>query len=102
MFAVLAVEYFVLGGASRWNTDEDAPSRGLMLVPWALGFAAYWFTTSTPTVAGWDAFWAGLRDAVGFTRETWMNGALGGALVAALVTLLIGWLTRAFRRSAAR
>ncbi|MFI9593667.1 purine-cytosine permease family protein [Nonomuraea sp. NPDC052265] len=102
MFAVLAVDYFVLGGAARWNTAEDAPSRWLMLLPWALGFAAYWFTTSTPTVAGWDDFWAGARDAVGFTRETWMNGALGGALVAALVTLLIGGLTRGLRRSEAR
>ncbi|NUT40784.1 MAG: allantoin permease, partial [Thermoactinospora sp.] len=54
------------------------------------------------TVPGWAAFWAGARDAGGFTREPWMNGALGGALVAALVTLLIGWLTGSFRRSAGR
>nr|BFE85095.1 hypothetical protein GCM10020093_076960 [Planobispora longispora] len=26
MFAVLAVDYFLLGGARRWNTSEDAPS----------------------------------------------------------------------------
>jgi putative hydroxymethylpyrimidine transporter CytX len=94
MFAVLAVDYFVLGGSRGWNTGEDAPSRWLMLVPWALGFVAYWFTTSAPTVAPWDDFWAGARDLVGFTRETWMNGALGAVLVAGLATLLIGALTR--------
>ncbi|MGW0807109.1 purine-cytosine permease family protein [Nonomuraea sp. NPDC002799] len=94
MFAVLAVDYFVLGGSHRWNTEENAPSRWSMLVPWALGFAAYWLTTSTLTIEPWDGFWAAVRDAIGFTRQPWMNGALGGALVAALVTLLIGSLRR--------
>ncbi|WP_043619776.1 purine-cytosine permease family protein [Nonomuraea candida] len=100
MFAVLAVDYFVLGGARRWNTSEDAPSRWVMLAPWALGFVAYWLTTSSPTVPAWDAFWTGVRTAIGFTRQTWMNGALGGALVAGLVTLLIGLILR--RRAARR
>ncbi|WP_433514267.1 purine-cytosine permease family protein [Nonomuraea sp. CA-143628] len=94
MFAVLAVDYFLLGGSSGWNTDEDAPARWSMLVPWALGFVAYWLTTSTPTVAQWDGLWAAVREAIGFTRQLWMNGALGAALVAALVTLAIGWATR--------
>ncbi|MFC5821065.1 purine-cytosine permease family protein [Nonomuraea harbinensis] len=98
MFAVLAVDYFLLGGAARWNTDADAPARWSMLVPWALGFAAYWLTTSTPTVAPWDGFWAGVREVIGFTREPWMNGALGAAIVAALATLLIGLVTRRVAR----
>ena len=33
MFAVFAVDYFLLGGRARWNTDETAPTRWLMLVP---------------------------------------------------------------------
>ncbi|MFB4276132.1 MULTISPECIES: purine-cytosine permease family protein [unclassified Nonomuraea] len=99
MFAVLAVDYFLLRRGTGWNTAEDAPSRWSMLVPWALGFAAYWLTTSTPTIPQWDAWWAGVREVLGFVRQPWMNGALGGALVAALVTLLIGLLAR---RSAAR
>ncbi|MFC4014376.1 purine-cytosine permease family protein [Nonomuraea purpurea] len=98
MFAVLAVDYFVLGGSRRWNTEENAPSRWSMLVPWAFGFVAYWLTTSTPTVAAWDGLWASARAAIGFTRQMWMNGALGGALVAALVTLLIAWPRRGSRR----
>jgi purine-cytosine permease-like protein len=98
MFAVLAVDYFVLGGAFGWNTAEDAPARWSMLLPWALGFAAYWLTTSTPTVAQWDALWGAVRDAIGFTRQPWMNGALGAALVAALVTLAVGVVARSRRR----
>jgi putative hydroxymethylpyrimidine transporter CytX len=94
MFAVLAVDYFVFARSDRWNTADDAPSRWSMLVPWALGFVAYWLTTSSLTVPAWDALWVNVRAAIGFTREPWMNGALGGALVAALVTLLIGLLLR--------
>ncbi|MEU0567632.1 cytosine permease [Nonomuraea sp. NPDC005983] len=98
MFAVLAVDYFLLGGSTWWNTAEDAPARWSMVLPWALGFVAYWLTTSTPTLKAWDAFWASAREAIGFTRQPWMNGALGAAVVAALVTLLIGLLRRASRR----
>ncbi|SEG77285.1 putative hydroxymethylpyrimidine transporter CytX [Nonomuraea solani] len=92
MFAVLAVDYFVFGGSRNWNTAEDAPSRWSMLLPWALGFAAYWLTTSTPTVAAWDGYWASVRELIGFTRQPWMNGALGAAVVAALVTMAVGLL----------
>lgn len=99
MFAVLAVDYFLFSRGDGWNTAEDAPARWSMLVPWAFGFAAYWLTTSTPTVAAWDGFWAGVRDVIGFTREPWMNGALGAAIVAALMTLLIGLVRRRAARS---
>ncbi|MEV0382950.1 cytosine permease [Nonomuraea sp. NPDC050643] len=101
MFAVLAVDYFVFGGSRGWNTAENAPSRWSMLVPWALGFVAYWLTTSTPTVPAWDAVWVSAREAIGFTREPWMNGALGAAVVAGLVTALVGVLRRG-RASASR
>ncbi|GAA0397458.1 putative hydroxymethylpyrimidine transporter CytX [Microbispora corallina] len=87
MFAVLVVDYFLLGGASRWNTAEDAPSRWFMVVPWLLGFAAYWVVTATPTVGWWDGIWADVRSAVGFERQPWMNAALAAFLVAALLTL---------------
>jgi purine-cytosine permease-like protein len=90
MFAVLAVDYFLLGGAARWDTSAGAPSRWGMIVPWVLGFAVYWLVTATPTVGWWDAVWDGVRDAAGFTRQPWMNAALAAFLVAALVTLATG------------
>ncbi|MEW9530864.1 cytosine permease [Microbispora sp. NPDC049125] len=94
MFAVLVVEYFLLGGASRWNTADDAPSRWLMVVPWILGFAAYWIVTATPTVGWWDHLWTGVREGIGFAHQPWMNAALAAFLVSALLTMLIGLLRR--------
>lgn len=94
MFAVLVVDYFLLGGASRWNTAEDAPSRWLMVLPWVLGFVTYWIVTVTPTVGWWDTAWAEVRAAIGFVHQPWMSAALAAFLVAALMTLPIGALTR--------
>jgi nucleobase:cation symporter-1, NCS1 family len=39
-----------------------------------------------------------VRAAIGFTRQTWMNGALGAAVVAGVVTLVIGLLARSRQR----
>ncbi len=94
MFAVLVVDYFLLGGALRWNTAEDAPSRWLMVLPWVLGFVTYWIVTVTPSVAWWDTAWAKVRDAIGFVHQPWMSAALAAFLVSALVTLPLGALTR--------
>ncbi|ADG86778.1 hypothetical protein TBS_18080 [Thermobispora bispora] len=101
MFAVLAVDYFVLGGASRWNTAEDAPARWLMLVPWLLGFAAYWLVTATPTVGWWDAIWAAARSAIGFTSPPWLNAALAAFVISAAGTLLAGPIVRRRRMAEA-
>ncbi|WP_248964466.1 purine-cytosine permease family protein [Sphaerisporangium perillae] len=94
MFAVLVVDYFLLGGAARWDTSEAAPSRWGMLVPWVLGFVAYWLVTATPTVAWWDGAWSGARELIGFERQVWMNAALAAFIVSALVTLLVGFVRR--------
>lgn len=94
MFAVLVVDYFLLGGAARWDTSPGAPSRWAMVVPWVLGFAAYWMVTATPTVKWWDSVWAGLRDAAGFERQVWMNAALAAFVISALTTLVVGLMRR--------
>jgi NCS1 family nucleobase:cation symporter-1 len=94
MFAVLVVDYFLLGGAAGWDTSEEAPSRWGMVVPWVLGFVTYWLVTATPTVAWWDSVWAGLRRAAGFERQVWMNAALAAFVVSALATLLVGYLSK--------
>ncbi|MEV1198861.1 purine-cytosine permease family protein [Microbispora rosea] len=97
MFAVLVMDYFLLGGAARWNTAEDAPSRWLMVVPWILGFAAYWIVTSTPTVGWWDGIWTEVRLALGFVHQPWMNAALAAFLVAALATVALSVPARRLR-----
>lgn len=97
MFAVLAVDYFLLGGARHWDVSETAPSRGLMVLPWALGFAAWWMLTALPVapeLAWWTSFWTGARDLLGFAPQPWMSAAVGAFLVAGLVTLGIGALRR--------
>lgn len=99
MFAVLVVDYFTLGGSARWNTARDAPSRWLMVVPWVLGFAAYWIVTVTPTVGWWDGFWTEVRLALGFAHQPWMNAALAAFLVAALATAALSGLARLVRRA---
>ncbi|GAA5047106.1 putative hydroxymethylpyrimidine transporter CytX [Thermocatellispora tengchongensis] len=93
MFGVLAVDYFLLGGAARWDVSEGAPSRWLMVVPWVLGFVTWWLLAAPSEVGWWAAVWDGLRDLLGgFTPAPWMSAALGAFLVSGLATLLIGRL----------
>ena len=100
MFAVLAVDYFLFGGAARWNTAEDAPSRWAMTVPWLLGFAAWWLVAALPEVSWWRALWTAIREALGFTPAPWMSAALVSFLVAGGATLLGGAVARRLRRRA--
>ncbi|WP_214108098.1 purine-cytosine permease family protein [Acrocarpospora catenulata] len=89
MFAVLVVDYFVLGGAARWDVSATAPSRWPMVVPWALGFVTWWLLGALPPVAWWESWWLSVRDWLGFTPAPWMSAALGSFLVAALITLAL-------------
>ncbi|MDF5752992.1 cytosine permease [Spongiactinospora sp. TRM90649] len=97
MFAVLAVDYFLLGGGARWDTGRDAPSRWLMIVPWVLGFGVWWLLAALPEVEWWKSLWLGIREAIGFAPLPWMSAALGAFLVSALVTLAIAPLDRRLR-----
>ncbi|GAA4182716.1 putative hydroxymethylpyrimidine transporter CytX [Streptosporangium oxazolinicum] len=97
MFAVLAADYFLLGGARGWDTSETAPSRPLMVLPWVLGFVTWWMLAALPVapeVAWWTSFWKGARDALGFVPQPWMSASVGAFLVAGLVTLGLGALRR--------
>lgn len=99
LFGVLAVDYFLLGGAARWNVAEDAPSRWVMIVPWLGGFATWWLLAAPSEVSWWAAIWNGARDLLGFTPAPWMSAALGAFLVSGALTLLPGLAGR-IRRSA--
>jgi len=100
MFAVLVIDYFVLGGGARWDTSETAPSRWLMVPPWLLGFIAWWLLAAQPGGSWWDSVWVSVRESVGFTPAPWMSAAVGAFLVSSLVTLALGGLVRR-RRTAA-
>jgi Purine-cytosine permease and related proteins len=100
MFAVLVIDYFVLGGGARWDTSETAPSRWLMVPPWLLGFVTWWILAAQPEGSWWDSLWVAARAAVGFTPAPWMSAAVGAFAVSSLVTLAIGRLARRPRAAA--
>jgi NCS1 family nucleobase:cation symporter-1 len=101
MFAVFAVDYFLLGGRARWNTDENAPARWLMLIPWALGFVAYQLI-NPGTISWWSRWWGDVQSALNFTPQTWMSASVLSFVVAAVVTLLIGALRKVGERGEIR
>jgi NCS1 family nucleobase:cation symporter-1 len=100
MFAVFAVDYFLLRRPARWDVTALAPPRWLMLVPWLLGFAAYQLV-NPGSLSWWVTAWTAVRDAVGFTPATWMSASVVAFVVAAIATLGVAGLVGR-RRSAAR
>lgn len=64
LLAVLAVDYFLLGGRAHWDLGESAPTRIWALIPWLIGFTAYQLVA--PSNIG---SWAG-----------WLHGGLAGGL----------------------
>jgi nucleobase:cation symporter-1, NCS1 family len=87
MFAVFVVRYFVYRGWKTWDTSQTAPSRFGLLVPWALGFAAYQLV-NPGAIAWWAARWSTVRDWLHFTPPTWLSASLFSFAVAFLVALL--------------
>jgi nucleobase:cation symporter-1, NCS1 family len=92
MFAVLIVDYFFGAGRRGWNLAPDAPSRWLMLLPWLGGFVTYQLI-NPGSVSAWVNFWTSVRDAIGFTPQSWMSASLFSFLVAAALTWLVVVLT---------
>jgi nucleobase:cation symporter-1, NCS1 family len=86
MFAVLAVDFFVLS-RGRWDLSQNAPSRWLMLLPWAAGFVTYQLI-NPGNVSWWVSAWTSVRDLIGFTPAGWMSASICSFLVAAVITLL--------------
>ncbi|WP_371480541.1 cytosine permease [Kitasatospora sp. NBC_00315] len=94
LFAVLAVDYFLGAGRRGWNLSERAPSRPLMLLPWALGFATYQFIAPTAVAGWWVDFWTAAQTRLHFTPQSWTSASLLSFLVPALVTWALTPLTR--------
>jgi purine-cytosine permease-like protein len=92
MSAVFAVDYFLLGGRARWNAAVDAPTRWVMVVPWALGFIAYQLI-NPGTVSWWAKGWAHVQSWLHFTPETWMSASIISFVIAAVATVIVGALS---------
>jgi nucleobase:cation symporter-1, NCS1 family len=93
LFAVLAVDYFLLSGRTTWDLTSTSPPRWLMLAPWACGFVTYQLIYPGQ-VEWWAAIWGGLAQAIGFTAQPWMSASLFSFAVAAVATLGVGAISR--------
>jgi purine-cytosine permease-like protein len=89
LLGVLAVDYFLGAGRRGWNLAQDAPTRWLMLLPWALGFATYQFLAPSAVAGWWTGFWTSAQHAVHYTPQGWTSASLFGVLVPALLTWLL-------------
>ncbi|HXI94565.1 MAG TPA: cytosine permease, partial [Candidatus Acidoferrum sp.] len=97
MSAVLIVDYFAFAGRRRWDLSASAPSRWLMLLPWAAGFVTYQLI-NPGYVSWWASAWTSFGEDIGFTPASWMSASILSFCVSAVLTLLAGWLARAIRR----
>jgi nucleobase:cation symporter-1, NCS1 family len=86
------VDYFVLR-RGRWDLSGRAPSRWLMLLPWAAGFVMYQLV-NPGYIGWWVAVWQWAGRQLGFTAQSWMSASILSFLAAALVTLLTGGASR--------
>ena len=85
MFGVLAVDFFLLS-RGRWDLSAQAPSRWLMLLPWAAGFITYQLI-NPGYVTWWVSAWARLNHLIGFTAASWMSASICSFAVAAATLL---------------
>jgi nucleobase:cation symporter-1, NCS1 family len=92
MSAVLIIDYFVVS-RGRWNLSQRAGTRWLMLVPWAAGFVMYQLI-NPGYVSWWVSAWTSVASWLGFTPESWMSASILSFVVAAVVTLAVGFGAR--------
>ncbi|MEY9870718.1 NCS1 family nucleobase:cation symporter-1 [Streptacidiphilus sp. MAP12-33] len=99
LLAVLAVDFFLGRGRDGWDMSEQAPTRWLTLLPWALGFVLYeLINPATLPYAWWISFWADAQKFTHIHPTSWTSASLFSFLVAGGVT----WaLTPVLRRRAA-
>lgn len=91
--AVFVAEYFLLARNSDWRTDENAPNRWVMAVPWVTGFVVYQLLN--PGIVGWwQRFWVARQQDLGFTPPSWASATLVSFAVAFAFTCAIGLLRR--------
>jgi putative hydroxymethylpyrimidine transporter CytX len=97
LFAVLAVDYFCFSGRRGWDLTQDSKSRWVMLMPWLLGFVTYQLIYPGQ-VGWWASAWGELAQAIGFTARPWMSASIFSFAAAAVLTLLVGGVSRLTNR----
>jgi purine-cytosine permease-like protein len=86
LVAVFLVDYFGTRHHRGWDISADAPARPLMLLPWALGFAAYQLV-DPGGIGWWSRMWTHVDGWLHLTVASWMSASLLSFAVAALGTL---------------
>ena len=95
---VLVVDWFVVrrivGGraGAGFNPARPGPHRWVYLIAWAAGFVAY-NLVNPGLVSWWASWWTHIRDAIGFVPPLWMSASITSAVIAALVTVILGPLS---------
>jgi NCS1 family nucleobase:cation symporter-1 len=80
-----------------WDVSEDAPARPALLLPWAVGFAAYQLTVPTGFVgtgAGWTSWWAARPADLGISATSGLSASLVSLTVASLLTVAVALRAR--------
>jgi nucleobase:cation symporter-1, NCS1 family len=93
LFAVLAIDYFCFSGRSGWDLTLNSRSRWVMLIPWLLGFVTYQLIYPGQ-VDWWAAAWGRVAQAIDFSPQPWMSASIFSFAVAAVLTLMIGGVSR--------
>lgn len=91
LVGVLIVAYYVLP-RGPWDVSEAAPARPLLL-PWAVGFAAYQLTLPTFFAgpgAGWTAWWSARQADLGIDPGNGLSASLVSLAVAMVLTAIVG------------
>ncbi|MFJ4658570.1 purine-cytosine permease family protein [Nocardia sp. NPDC088792] len=91
--AVLIVDYYFGRGRRGWDLTETAPTRLIMLLPWAAGFVTYQLF-NPGSISWWANFWSKVQDTVHIHPGWWSSASLFAFLIAALVTWLLILLDR--------
>lgn len=91
--AVLVVDYFFGRGRTGWDLTERAPTRPLMLLPWAIGFVTYQLF-NPGSITWWSDFWTKAQDTLGIHPGWWASASLYAFLAAAAVTAILVRLRR--------
>jgi putative hydroxymethylpyrimidine transporter CytX len=91
--AVFLTDYFLGRGRLRWDTTDTARARWVMVVPWALGFAAYQLVYPGG-IGWWVSAWHWLAARLHLTPATWMSASVTSFVVAVAFTLPIAAVDR--------